>query len=125
MPADPGVATRRLWTHPLLLAHAICVAALLVALPLLLNLPDVPAGTPNANIGGGLIELALLVLGLPWSTTFFTVNVPGVQVGIVVVSAVANVIIHLAVRATLNRDARQAAESAASDWPYSGSHGPV
>ncbi len=53
--------------HPAVLTHAAMVAGLIGLLALSVATYD----QPDANIGAGLVGLALGVLGLPWSLVFF------------------------------------------------------
>jgi hypothetical protein len=53
--------------HPVVLSHA-AVLAVLVAL---LVLSEATYDQPDANIGSGLLGLAIGVLGLPWSLIYF------------------------------------------------------
>ena len=83
--------------HPAVLTHAGMVAGLIGLLALSLATYD----QGDANIGAGLVGLALGVLGLPWSLVFFAGGGSdelsgGWAFAIVCVAALLNLAIHVA-----------------------------
>ena len=74
----------------LLVSHAAAVTFLVAVLAISLVGHD----APDANIGAGLIGLALGVLGLPWSAPLPWVGSSDLAYVLVVASAVVNVLLH-------------------------------
>jgi hypothetical protein len=74
----------------LLLSHAAAVAFLVVVLVVSLVGHD----SPDANIGAGLIGLALGGLGLPWSIPVYWAPSSDLAYALVGASAVVNVLLH-------------------------------
>jgi hypothetical protein len=65
-----------------------------------------PDDTPDANIGGGMAFLVLLVMGLPWSLPAWFDHAWGLRIAFAVAGAGLNVVVHAAVWAGVRRRRR-------------------